>query len=274
MLKLVIANWKMNPASYKEAQKLAGAAGQSVRKYRRVEVVVCPPFTWLTDMSHEKEYGLEYGAQDVFWMDKGAYTGEISPLILKNSKVKYVIIGHSERRKLGETNEDANRKLKAALANGLTAILCVGEDSKIHARGSAAVIKFIEKQLRECLKGLNSKSHPSTGKPNYIIVAYEPVWAISTNPGAKPDNPDQAERVILAIHKSLNSMFRAPHPMFRVLYGGSVNGANAEGFLNKPSIQGVLVGGASLKPREFEKIIKYADAVSVNKNKKVSRINK
>ncbi|MFH0891093.1 MAG: triose-phosphate isomerase [Candidatus Liptonbacteria bacterium] len=274
MSKYVIANWKMNPVSYSEAQKLAKAIGLSARKYRNVKVVVCPPFTWLTDMSHEKEFGLEYGAQDVFWKDEGAFTGEVSSPMLKNSKVKYAIVGHSERRKLGETDAQANLKIKSALANGITPILCVGEDKKIHSRGLAAVTEFIAKQLRASLKNVSGSTFQDSG----ILIAYEPIWAISTNPGAKPDNPEQASTTIFSIRKVLASMFHVSsarrRTTFQVLYGGSVNSQNAEGFLFCPEISGVLVGGASLKPAEFGEIIRAAHDVSADKKVKNKKIKK
>jgi len=266
MKKLVVGNWKMNPASYGEAKKMAKAAETSAKRHKNAKVVICPPFTWLTDMSHEKKAGLDYGAQDVFWLDKGAYTGEISPVMLKRSRVKYVIIGHSERRRLGETDADTSRKVKAALQNKLTPILCVGEDAKAHKLGPAAVLLFLKKQLGESLRGVSR----FTLQDSRLFVAYEPVWAISTNPGSKSDNPAQAEQVISHIKNILSETFHVSRLKIQVLYGGSVNGQNAEGYLKSQEIDGVLVGGASLNPREFGEIIQLADKVSKNskKNKK------
>ena len=258
MKKLVIANWKMNPASYAEAKKLAKAAGLSAKKHKNVKVVVCPPFPWLTDMSHEKEAGLEYGAQDVFWLDKGAYTGEVSPLMLKNSKVKYVIIGHSERRRLGETGQNINMKLKAALANGLVPILCVGEDAKTHSKGKLSVGKFLATQLREDLRGVDQNMFIN----KKLIVAYEPIWAISTTPGVKKDTPENATETIFSIKKLVARMFGILLSDITVLYGGSVDSENAYGFLSCPEIGGVLVGGASLRPADFGGVVKIASELS------------
>ena len=258
MKKLVIANWKMNPQTYAEAQKLAKAAGVSAKKYKNVKVVICPPFPWLTDMSHEKEFGLEYGAQDVFWMDEGAYTGEVSPLMLKNSKVKYVIIGHSERRRLGETGQNINLKLKAALANGLIPILCVGEDARMHSKGKLFVNRFLATQLREGLRGVDQNMFIN----KKLVVAYEPIWAISTTPGAKVDSPEQASKMIFSIKKLLKSIIPSSKFIIPVLYGGSVDSKNAYGFLSCPEIGGVLVGGASLRPADFGGVVRIASELS------------
>lgn len=205
MKPLIVANWKMNPQSLKEAERLFAA----VKNVKGAQVVICPPFVYLSTLKTN-------GAQDVFWEDGGAYTGEISSLMLKNMGVKYVIIGHSERRKYQkETNEIIVGKLKAALKAGLKPILCIDKVSQIHKN----------------IKGL--------------IIAYEPLFAIGTG---KACSLQRARRMRLAINKAAGRAL--------VLYGGSVNSQNAKSYIKEAGFQGLLVGGASLKPKEFIDIIK------------------
>ncbi len=247
MKKLVIGNWKMNPPTFAQADKLVRAAAGS-KNLGKVKVVLCPPFVWLTDLSHKPAAGLEFGAQDVFWEAQGAFTGEISPKMLKNSGVKYVIIGHSERRQLGETDGMVNRKVKAALAAGLKVILCVGESAEIRSKGMGAAKRAIAAQLKAGLAGVRAEG----GK---LAVAYEPVWAIGTG---NPDDPAAAEEMAGFIRSILNSKFQIPNSKFPVLYGGSVTSGNTERFLSCKDIDGALVGGASLSAPEFKKIVALA----------------
>lgn len=242
MSKLIVANWKMNPNTFAKAEKLVKASAAGLRD--GVKVVLCPPFVYLTGISQllkAESYKLKIslGAQDVFWEDKGAYTGEISPAMLKNSGVKYVIVGHSERRRLGETDEMVNKKLKAALKSGLKPILCVGEGRDVRRRGIAAAKNFVKRQLRNDLAGVKRV------KSKNLIVAYEPVWAISTEKGGHVDAPEDAAEMIQFIKSLLHTTYHIPHT--NVLYGGSVTSASSASFLGRPEIDGVLVGGASIK---------------------------
>ncbi|KKT17838.1 MAG: Triosephosphate isomerase [Parcubacteria group bacterium GW2011_GWB1_43_6] len=207
MKTLIVANWKCNPKTLKEAQQLS----DSIKNTREVEVVICPPFIYLSALKAK-------GAQDIFWEDGGAYTGEISPLMLKNMGVQYVIVGHSERRKyFKETNEIVNKKIKAALARGLKPILCIDKVSQIPHNLSKEV-----------------------------IIAYEPIFAIGTG---KPCNPERAKKMRLAIERSVGGK----NP---ILYGGSVNSQNIMDYLCQAGFRGLLVGGASLNLKEFVDIVK------------------
>ncbi len=236
MKKLLVANWKMNPATEREAVVLARASD-------RKNVVICPPLVYVSSVKGQVSKA-KVGAQDVFCEEKGAYTGEISPAMLKNLGVKYVIIGHSERRKwLHETDEMINKKIKAALKAGLKVILCVGEPWPVRKKGLAAAKQFVKAQLKKDLKFLHSNSYILNSR---LIVAYEPIWAIGTGRADKP-----ADAVEMS--KFIKNLLRVP-----VLYGGSVDGKNAENFLKYKEINGALVGGASLKAGEFNKIIKIA----------------
>lgn len=254
MNKLIVANWKMNPPTLREAEKLVRALTGS---RRGIKAVLCPPFIYLQrlgDLLKAKTHSPKFylGAQDVFWENPlaggGAYTGEISPAMLKNSGVKYVIVGHSERRRLGETDEMVNKKIKAALKAGLNPILCVGEGREVRRRGIAAAKRFVKNQLLQDLRNLpRSALHTSR-----LIVAYEPVWAISTEKGSRVDAPEDAAKMIQFI-KDLLAKTYSLKP--NVLYGGSITSENASRFLMRPEIDGALVGGASIRLAEFKKII-------------------
>jgi len=231
MNKLIIANWKMNPTTLGGAIRIAKASDEK-------KVVVVPPFVFTEEIGRILRKA-ELGAQDVFWKDSGAYTGEVSWRELKRLGVKYVIIGHSERRALGEDDSIVNKKLKIVLAHGFKAILCVGEKWSVRKRGTRAAENFVKNQLKKGLSGIQN----SKFKIRNLLVAYEPVWAIGTG---RNDTPSDSSEMAGFIKKLL--------PV-RVLYGGSVKARNAKSFLAVRNIDGVLVGGASLKMAEFKKII-------------------
>jgi len=231
MKRLIVANWKVNPQTEAEAVKLAKVSDEK-------NVVVCPPFPFLEEVGKVLKKA-ELGAQDV----------PVSPLMLKNLGVKYAILGHSDRRiKLGETDEMVNKKVRAALAVGFKVILCVGENLAVRKMGIASAKKFIKTQLQRDLKFPTHYSLPTTN----LIIAYEPVWAISANKNAKSDTPADAAEMIKFIKKSLVISQKLS---VKVLYGGSVSSKTISGFLKYKEIDGFLVGGASLRSREFSKII-------------------
>ena len=240
MSKLIVANWKSNPVSFTEALKLAKASDFE-------NVVIAPPYIYLQTLSWVlKKAAL--GAQDTFWENTGPYTGEITPFQIKNLRIKYVIIGHSERRQLGETDEMINKKVKAALKVGLRVVLCVGENRNIRRKGIAAAKRFVGNQLKKDLSGIRRQK---SGSRN-LLIAYEPIWAISTSKGARADKPQDSAEIINHIREFLATYYRL---QATVLYGGSVNAKNAAAFLKQSEIDGALVGGASLNQKEFRKII-------------------
>lgn len=248
MAKLIVANWKMNPQTQKEAERILADYLKllQTKNYKtKTDIVVCPPFVYLpllSVISHKSSVKL--GAQDVFWEKGGAFTGEISSGMLGDLKCKYAIIGHSERRKfLGETDEMVNKKVVSALKAGLNIILCVGEH---HRENMSEIPKIVEDQVAVALSGVQ-KSY--IGK---ITIAYEPVWAIGT--GA-PDTPEGAMMAAVLIRKTAVNVLGYAGKDLRVLYGGSVKSLNSGEFINHEGIDGVLVGGASLDPEEFVKII-------------------
>lgn len=251
MKKLIVANWKMNPSGLKEAKRLFNKTKQAASRLTKTEVVICPPFIYLSQLGGLASK-LKLGAQDVSFFDfDGAHTGEISAKMLKNIGAKYAIIGHSERRKLGETNEIINKKIGIALSAGLKAILCVGEESRDN---DGRFLDFIREELSAGLRGL------SRGLIKNLIVAYEPIWAISGRSSAGADNPDDVFKITILIRKVL--MDFAGNDLARnlpIIYGGSVNSENAGVFLKKSQVNGLLVGGKSLDSEEFGKIIKIAD---------------
>ncbi len=217
-----------------------------------IETVVCPPFTHLEEVKKMLPSKVKLGAQNCFWQNSGAYTGEISPKMLKDLGVDYVIIGHSERRKyLGETDEMINKKVLASLRAGLKVVLCVGEDLLIRKRGLKALKNYVKKQLEKDLKRIQNSKFKIQ---NSLIVAYEPIWAISTSKSGHSDTPENALEMIKFIKKLLITYYSVLNT--KVLYGGSVDSKNIKNFLKYPEIDGALVGGASLKAEEVKKIIK------------------
>jgi triosephosphate isomerase len=230
MKKIIIFNWKMNPQTVEEAKGLFEFSVGEAEKYPDIKTIFCPPFVYLPVLHAT-------GSQDVFWENPptdGAYTGEISAGILKNLGVDYVLIGHSDRRYvLGETDEMINKKLKASLGAGLTPVLLVGE------REGENREEILTRQLEIDLAGTDVKK---------VLIAYEPVWAISTNPGAKPSTPENALEAIEFINKIVK--------IEGCLYGGSVNDKNIVDFLKHSEIIGAVVGRASLRRQEVVDMLK------------------
>lgn len=246
MKKFVIANWKMNPNTVKVAKVLFDEVVKGLKDVKKAKVVICPPFVYLPALQDLKS-NIRLGAQDCFWEDKGSFTGEISLPMLKSFGCKYVIIGHSERRQfLNETDRMINKKIKAALIKNLRPIFCLGESKKDKDRGKTQTV--LKRQLENGLKKI-SKSDIKK-----IIFAYEPLWAIGSG---KPCSLDEANVIRLFIKKVVTQKyFRSITNEIKILYGGSVNSSNVKNFIQEAGFQGVLVGGVSLKPKEFIKLVK------------------
>jgi len=246
-MKLIIANWKMR-VDLAKALKLAGSVIHYIEDKRlAVKPVLCPSFTEIEEVGKLLgQSGVELGAQDMFWEQRGAFTGEVSPEMLKEIGVRYVILGHSERRALGETDAEINKKIKAALKAELVPILCVGET--LAERRAGKEKRVLARQLKTDLEGVAGFKK--------IIVAYEPVWAIGT--GA-PESPAEAIKMHAHIRKVLNGFYKSrAKKNITVIYGGSVTAKNIAGFMRHEEIEGALVGGASTKAGEFKQIIKVA----------------
>jgi triosephosphate isomerase len=246
---LVAGNWKMNKTAA-EARELINVLREPLRGIANVEKVVCPPFMSIpvvADMLNDS--GIGVGAQNLHWEEKGAFTGEVAPNMVKEF-CQYVIIGHSERRTyFGETDQTVNRRLRAALKFDLIPIVCVGETLDQYESGLTGEV--VSRQINLGFADIES---------NYaarIVVAYEPVWAIGTGKASSGENANHVHSKI--IRPALSGMFGESNAQaIRVLYGGSVTAANASEFFSQPDIDGALVGGASLKPEEFVAITKAA----------------
>jgi triosephosphate isomerase len=248
---IIAGNWKMN-LTHLEAiqviQKLSYALDTD--DYKAVEVVVCPPFTALRSVQtvlDSDRIPITLGAQNCHWEDAGAFTGEVSPLMLAKLNVTYVICGHSERRRLfGESDDVVNRKARAVLAHGMLPIVCVGET--LEERDEGRTEEVLRGQVGRSLSGLEAGAVPT------LVVAYEPVWAIGTGRNAQPD---QAAEAIAWIRDEIRSGFGDAADDARIQYGGSVTAGNVAMFLEDPGCDGALVGGASLNPEEFARIVKW-----------------
>jgi len=246
--KIVAGNWKMNKTA-SEAAALIEGIKKEVAGVAKVEVVVCPPFTDLKDAAAAcAGSNVMLGAQNVHWDASGAYTGEISASMLKDLGVTYVIIGHSERRQyFGETDETVNQRLKAALAAGLTPIVCVGE--LLAERQGDQTESVITRQVQGGLAGLTAEQMAK------IVIAYEPVWAIGTGLTA---SPAQAQDVHALIRRLVRAMYGNVADGTRIQYGGSVKASNVKELMSCRDIDGALVGGASLKAGDFSDLLHNA----------------
>lgn len=244
-MKTIVANFKMNPSSEKEAINLFQIYQKNFKKFNHLNLIIAPPFVYL---NKAKNFNFSFAAQNCFYKNEGAYTGEISPLMLKNLGVKYVIIGHSERRQLGETDELINKKIQAVLDNNLIPILCIGETKEERIDGKKEEI--LKNQLE---KDLNLED--DLIKKSEILIAYEPVWAIGTGNFC---NPEEANLTHQFIKDFMNSHFLDLN--YKLLYGGSVDSQNIKSFLDQSEIDGVLVGGASIKKEELVKILEIANS--------------
>ncbi len=248
MRKAIIAgNWKMNKTP-DEARALVEELIPLVAD-AECEVVVCPPFVDLCPVSKAiKGTNIHLGAQNIHWAKSGAFTGEISADMLKKFGVEYAIVGHSERRQyFGETDATVNMRAKAALENGITPIICVGESLEQRERGETD--EFVASQVRGALEGI------SADDARRIVIAYEPIWAIGTGRTA---TAEMAEETIIVIRKTLRSIFgNDAAETVRIQYGGSMNPQNAASLMAMENIDGGLIGGASLKAEDFSKVVKY-----------------
>jgi triosephosphate isomerase len=241
---VIAANWKMNK-KLDEAQSFLDEFIPLVWNERDAEIIIAPAFTALYTMANLlKITHIRLAAQNMFYEEKGAYTGEISPTMLTDIGCSDVIIGHSERRiYFGETNEIANKKIGSARKNGLQVIFCIGES--LAERESGKTFDVLKKQLDEGLRGI---------APEGLVIAYEPVWAIGTG---KTATPDQAQETHEVIRKTLSGIYGNTANELRILYGGSVTPENIDILMACPDVDGALVGGASLKADSFAKIVKY-----------------
>ena len=250
---IMAGNWKMHHThldAIQVVQKLSYRL--SSEDYERCEVVVCPTFTSLRAVQTVIEADnlpIGLGAQNVFWEDKGAYTGEVSPSMLARLAVSYVIVGHSERREIfGETDEMVNKKVKAVIKAGMTPIMCCGETLDEREAGETAA-----KVSRQVQAGLDGVDPQQVGA---MVIAYEPIWAIGTGRNATPEDANETIGTIRSMVAGLAGETVAA--AIRIQYGGSVKPSNVAAIMAQPEIDGALVGGASLEADDFAQIVRWA----------------
>lgn len=247
---LIAGNWKLFKTSG-EAVEFVNSLVPLVKDVTDVEIILAPVFTVLCSVKKVVEGSvIHIAAQDCFWEDEGAYTGEVSPKMLADAGCSHVIIGHSERRQyFFETDSSINKKLKAVLKSGLTAILCIGET--LAEREAGDTFKVLEKQITGGLSEISAEDI------DQVIIAYEPVWAIGTG---KTASDDQAQEAHLYIRGMISTLYGQDiSNRVRILYGGSVKPENIKGLMSKPDIDGALVGGASLNAQSFASIIRFQE---------------
>ncbi len=247
--KICIANWKLNPETPKEALALFKATQSAIAKVKEVEVVVCPPALFLADISRVRGVSrkIALGTQDAFFENGGAYTGELSPRTAHAYKAQYAIVGHSERRSLGESNAVVGKKVRAVLKEGLIAVLCVGETER---NDEGAFYTQIREELEEVLLGITKK------ELSRLIIAYEPVWAIGKSAENAMHTRDLHEMVLFIRKVCIEKFGKKPAEEIAILYGGSVKKENAHNLLVGGGIDGFLIGSASLDAQEFGEIVK------------------
>ncbi len=246
---IMAGNWKMYK-TIQEALAFVDAVKEPLKTYPQAEKAICAGFVTLAPLAEAlKDTQIKLGAQDMFWEEQGAYTGEVAPTMLQGI-CDLVIIGHSERRQhFCESNDTVNKKIKAALAHGLTPIVCVGESLDQNQAGETAA--FVGEQVKAAFDGI------SAGQAAGIVVAYEPIWAIGTGLAA---TPEEANRIIgTVVRGTLTSLYgQDTAQSIRIQYGGSIKPDNVEALMKQPEIDGGLVGGASLKPEDFITLVRAA----------------
>jgi triosephosphate isomerase len=249
----IAGNWKMN-TTVAQASALVGEMRERLDRVEGVEKVLCPPFISLAAIEELlRGTSIKLGAQNMYFEEKGAYTGEVSPLML-SELCEFVILGHSERRQyFAETDELINKKVRAALKIGLTPILCVGE--KLEEKEAGDTAEVVTRQVRGALEGIES--------PQGLVIAYEPIWAIGTGKAATPPESNDTTGLLRRTVAQLYGVEFAQG--VRILYGGSVTASNIAGFMEEPEIDGALVGGASLKAEEFLGIVEQSTAIKKTK---------
>ncbi|MFP4539537.1 MAG: triose-phosphate isomerase [Candidatus Paceibacterota bacterium] len=246
----IIGNWKMNPDNKKEAKKLFTAVRKASQR-RHSSIIICPPFVYLSIFSSERvPKSLSLGSQDCFFKDKGSFTGEVSPVQITDMKAEYVILGHSERRELGEDDEMVSKKIKAALASGLRPIVCIGEKQRDK---EGEYLQFLESQLSSVFSGV------SAADLDQVLVAYEPIWAIGQTEEEAITGHLLHETVVFIKRFLVRRYGKEIGFATPVIYGGAVTNRNVEDLLQEGKADGVLIGRQSLDPKSFTEIIDLVD---------------
>ena len=261
--KLIVGNWKMNPINKDQAISIIKEIKKNVSKLKKTDVVLCPPFIYLQQITSLKnQFLVSAGAQDLFYKESGSFTGEISALMLKDLGVKYAIIGHSERRVMGENDELISQKVISALQAGLFGILCIGEKER---DSQGEYLHVIKKQIE------NSLANMEINLLKKLIIAYEPVWAIGASEAMTPESIYEMTIFIKKVLSDLygqDKIFDIP-----ILYGGSVNSFNAKEIVEVGQVDGLLVGRESINPKGFGQLLKSVDDIEED-NKKIIKNSK
>jgi triosephosphate isomerase len=247
--KLIVGNWKMNPVDGEEAKEIVRAVKRAAGNLKRTQVAVCPPFVYLSLFGKTKGSNFFLGAQNAHHELSGSFTGEVSYSQLYQFGVRYVILGHSERRKMGESDELINKKVKSVVNSGMTAIVCVGESARDQ---SGDYFEFIKNQILHDLKDVPKKLF------SQVVIAYEPIWAIGAESAM---NPRELHEMSIFIRKVLRDTFGVYAEDTKILYGGSVDRVNADSLVKEGNVSGLLIGRESLKPSVFVEILKLVDAI-------------
>lgn len=247
---LVVANWKSNPESLKLAKNLFNQIKKAVSKLKKIKVVVCPSFLHLIPLSSSLGKVL-IGSQDVFYEPSGQFTGMIGYEMLFSTKVKYSILGHSEKRALGETDEEIAKKILVCLDNGIIPVVCIGEPER---NESLDYLDFIKNQLIKSLKNIPKSKIPG------IVIAYEPIWAIGKN-AIRQTTSKEIEEVVIFIKRVVSDIYETRSvPPIKIIYGGGVDEKQAQDFMQNSLIDGFLVGRASLDGKKFAELLKTVDS--------------
>lgn len=246
MKPLIVANWKMNPQTSADVKKLFGLVKRGLKDTKNTEVVICPPFLYLLIIKYQAS-SIKLGAQDCFWEKAGAFTSGVSAFMLKDIGCRYVILGHSERRiYFGDNNEIINKKIKVALSAKLNPVFCIGETENEKEKGETENI--LKSQIKRGLDGISEEEMKK------IVVAYEPVWAIGTG---NPCGAGETRKMVSVIRQIISNIYPSRiSDSLRILYGGSINSENVRDYILESGVNGFVIGGASLNPKEFIKIIR------------------
>jgi len=251
--KIVIANWKMNPIREKEAEKLFVNINKIVSSLKNTEVIICPPVIYLKKLKAiSYKLKAKLGVQNCFYEESGAYTGEISATMVYELGARYTILGHSERRAMGEKSDDVNKKIKSALSEGIIPIICIGEKERDE---NHKYLAFVKEQIEVGFKNIPKEALSK------IIIAYEPVWAIGKN-ATREATPEEFLEMRIFIKKVLSMMFGVKNKIPRIIYGGSADEKNVLDFVKNGEADGFLVGRASLDPKKFSNIINTIENIS------------